>query len=36
MVILIVLSIQLWIVYTKAKEANSPSASGILVSAPCG
>ena len=35
-VILIVLSIQLWIVYTKAKEANSPSASGILVSAPCG
>jgi bacteriorhodopsin len=30
-VILIVLSIQLWMVYTKAKEANSPSASGILI-----
>jgi hypothetical protein len=29
--ILLVLAVQLWMVYTKAKEANSPSAAGILV-----
>ena len=32
--ILIVLAIQIWMVYVKAKEANSPSASGLLVCAP--
>ena len=28
---LITLSVQLWMVYVKAKEANSPSTSGLLV-----
>ena len=30
-VLLIVLAVQLWMVYVKAKEANSPSSTGILV-----
>ena len=29
--LLLILAVQLWMVYTKAKEANSPSAAGILV-----
>ena len=30
-VLLVVLAVQLWMVYVKAKEANSPSSTGILV-----
>jgi len=30
-ILLITLSVQLWMVYVKAKEANSPSSTGLLV-----